>query len=132
MDVRNCKKCGSLFNYSGYPICPKCNKEMEDKFVDVRTYLRENPDSNIAAVSEAVDVPVQQIKRWIREERLTFTKESGVIINCENCGGPILTGRYCNACKKTMTNKFEGLYVESPQEKKKKADANAKMRFINK
>ncbi len=132
MDVRNCKKCGALFNYSGYPICPKCNKEMEDKFVDVRNYLRENPNSNIAMVSDAVEVPVQQIKKWIREERLTFTKESGVVISCENCGGPIMTGRYCNACKKTMTNKFEGLYVESPQEKKSKADANARMRFISK
>lgn len=132
MDVRNCKKCGRLFNFSGQPLCPHCVREMEDKFSDVKDYIREHPDSSIAVVSEENDVPIQQIKRWIREERLTFTKDSGVVINCEKCGTPILTGRYCNNCKKTMTNKLEGLYSEKAAVEQRKKDGSAKMRFINK
>lgn len=132
MDVRNCKKCGTLFNYSGQPLCPKCTKEMEDKFADVRDYIREHPESNIAVVSEKNDVPVQQIKRWIREERLTFTKDSGVVIQCEKCGSPILTGRFCKDCKRTMTDRLEGLYTEKKSTEQKKTDGSAKMRFINK
>ena len=32
MDVRNCKKCGKLFNYvSGPMICPLCKEELEEK-----------------------------------------------------------------------------------------------------
>ena len=131
MDVRNCKKCRKLFNYNGNPLCPQCNKEMEDKFSDVKAYIRENPTSSISVVAEETDVPVQQIKQWIREERLTFTKDSGVVITCENCGKPILTGRYCGECKRSMTNSFEGLYVEKAPAQKKK-DGSAKMRFINK
>lgn len=132
MDVRNCKKCNKLFNFTGLPLCPQCNKEMEDKFSDVKDYIRENPQSSIAIVAEENNVPVQQIKRWIREERLTFTKESGVVIQCENCGAAILTGRYCKECKRTMTNKLEGLYSQKAEMTQKQSNGNAKMRFINK
>lgn len=131
MDVRNCKKCSALFNYDGNPLCPKCSKEMEDKFRDVKEYIRENPTSSIAVVAEETEVPIQQIKRWIREERLTFTKESGVVIQCEKCGASILTGRYCKDCKKLMANKLEGLYTEKTPEKKQ-SNTGARMRFINK
>ena len=36
MDVRNCKNCGKLFQFVGKPICPACNKKLEDKFFEVR------------------------------------------------------------------------------------------------
>ncbi len=130
MDVRNCKMCRRLFNYSGNPICPACEKKMEDKFEDVRKYLRENPSSSISMVSEETEVPMQQLKRWIREERLTFSKNSGISIQCEKCGAEILTGRYCAKCKKTMTQSFEGLYNQNSPKAKKVAES-AKMRFIN-
>lgn len=132
MDVRNCKKCGNLFNYSGQPLCPACTKEMEERFAEVRDYIRENPHSPLSVVAEANDVPIQQIKRWIREERLTFTKDSGVVIQCEECGASILTGRYCANCKRTMTNQLTGLYSEKKPERTGVSTKNAKMRFINK
>ena len=34
MDVRNCKNCGKLFQYVGKPLCPACNKKLEDKFFE--------------------------------------------------------------------------------------------------
>ncbi len=133
MDVRNCKLCGGLFNFTGNPLCPLCNKKMEEKFAVVKQYIRENPKSSIAMVSEETEVPLQQLKRWIREERLSFSKDSGVVIRCEKCGAAILTGRFCKECKKTMTNSFESLY-QSPARStgEKKSSANARMRFIDK
>ena len=92
MDVRNCKNCGKLFQFVGKPICPACNKKLEDKFFEVRDYIYENPTANMGKVSEEMDVPIQQIKKWVREERLAFSKDSGITISCEKCGKPILTG----------------------------------------
>ena len=132
MDVRNCKKCGKLFQYQGESICPVCAKEMEEKFMSVRTYIYDNPHANVIQVAEDNDVPIQQIKKWVRQERLSFSKESGISIDCEKCGRPILTGRFCKECKATMTDSLSKLYekkVSLNVTKEKKTDA--RMRFIN-
>lgn len=131
MDVRNCKLCGSLFNYIDNAICPSCNKKLEEKFSTVKEYIRENPRTPISVVADECDVPIQQLKRWIRQERLSFSSDSGVTIDCEKCGKPILTGRYCRECKRNLTDTLDGMY----QEKKvvaapKKKNGPAKMRFL--
>ena len=129
MDVRNCKKCGNLFNYDGDSLCPKCAKEMEEKFFEVREYIYNNPSASMSIVAEEVDVPIQQIKKWVRQERLLFSKDSGISIDCESCGKPILTGRYCKECKGKMTNTFSSVYMEKAPEKTKKSSSKGKMRF---
>lgn len=131
MDVRNCKNCGKLFQYAGMPICPACNKKLEDKFFEVRDYIYDNPSVNMTKVSEEMDVPVQQIKKWVREERLSFAKDSGVTISCEKCGKPILTGRFCKECKSSMRSDLSKLYVTENKAKKQVSDSNGKMRFLN-
>ena len=110
MDVRNCKNCGKLFQFVGKPICPACNKKLEDKFFEVRDYIYENPTANMGKVSEEMDVPIQQIKKWVREERLAFSKDSGITISCEKCGKPILTGRFCKECKNSMRDDLSKMY----------------------
>jgi len=131
MDVRNCKKCGKLFNFNGDPLCPMCQKEMEDKFFEVRDYIYQNPTANMSMVAEENDVPIQQIKKWVRQERLTFSKDSGISIDCESCGKPILTGRYCKECKGKMTNKFTSMYQQNPvNQKGEKKSSKGKMRFL--
>ena len=133
MDVRNCKNCGKLFQYVGKPICPACYKKLEDKFFEVRDYIYANPTANMAKVSEEMDVPIQQIKRWVREERLSFSKDSGITISCEKCGKPILTGRFCAECKNSMRNNLSNMYGTENIAKKKSntsADSNGKMRFL--
>ena len=44
MDVRNCRQCGKLYNYIGGSyrnLCPSCIKQLEDKFVEIKEYIRE-------------------------------------------------------------------------------------------
>lgn len=122
MDVLNCKSCKRLFNYIGGPmICPACRDKLEKKFLEVREFIRDNPGKNIAEISTEMDVSVQQIKTWIRQERLSFTAESNVTIECEKCGRPIRTGKYCEKCKKNLVNTLQGLYDhETPSMRREK------------
>ena len=52
MEVRNCRSCGRLFNYmGGAPLCPACQKKLEEKFQEVKAFLEENPNSSVETVS---------------------------------------------------------------------------------
>ena len=108
MDVRNCRKCGRIFNYvAGMPICQSCREKMEQKFQEVKTYIRDHRGAGIQEVSENCEVETSQIHQWIREERLVLSDDSPIGINCESCGTIIKTGRFCDKCKAEMTNSFK-------------------------
>lgn len=114
MDVRNCARCGKIFNYiTGQPICIECKSEIEKKFSEVKQYLRENPGANIQEVSEANKVEIRQIKQWIREERITFSEDSMVGIECELCGTMIKSGRFCSKCKLDIAAGLQSVTEES-------------------
>lgn len=134
MDVKNCRKCRRLFNYlSGPQICPACREKLEEQFQQVKKYLIEHCNVGIKEVVEDCDVEEQQVRQWIREERLEFSKGIDVGIVCENCGTPISTGRFCEKCKAgiLMDLKGAGRQPEQPKEPEvKKTDHTNKMRFI--
>lgn len=135
MNVRNCKKCGRLFNYvSGMPICPSCREAVEKKFQEVKDYIRENKNAGITEVAEACEVEVRQIKQWVREERLEFSADSPVGIDCELCGTMIRSGRFCDKCKSGMINELDKA-IDKPkvkvENKKKDQKENPKMRFLS-
>lgn len=135
MNVRNCKKCGRLFNYvSGMPVCPSCREGLEKKFQEVKDYIRENKEAGITEVAEACDVEVRQIKQWVREERLEFSADSPVGIDCEMCGTMIRSGRFCEKCKIGMINELDSAKPKpAPKKVEKKKDSrdNPKMRFLS-
>ncbi len=107
MNVRNCRKCGRIFNYVVGPIlCPHCAEEQEKVFRIVKEYVIEHPGADIAEVSGECNVEPSQIRQWIREERLQFADDSPIRIACEGCGEMIRSGRYCDKCKVAMTNGF--------------------------
>ena len=110
MNVRNCRKCGKVFNYViGIPLCQRCREEQEEKFQEVREYVRSNPGVDISQVSEACDVEPNQIRQWIREDRLQFAEDSPIRIPCEKCGTMMRSGRFCDACTMEMTNGFRNV-----------------------
>lgn len=135
MEVRNCKGCGKLFNFmpGQPPLCPACLKQLDVKFEEVKQYVYDHPNANIQKVAEENDVTVNQIKKWVREERLAFSEGSGIGLGCESCGAMILTGRYCKKCKEKLGKTLSTAY-EKPKEapkKKKEQDSSAKMRFLH-
>lgn len=135
MDVRNCRQCGRLFNYIGGPqVCPACKDKLEDKFQEVKEFIRDNPRASIQEVSEENDVSVQQIRQWVREERLEFSADSPVGIECEKCGASIRTGRFCEACKNNVADAFRQSIAPPPPKvdlsAKKKDKDKEHMRFL--
>lgn len=132
MEIKNCRSCGRLYNYMGGPnMCTRCLEKLEEKFQEVKAYLRENPNAPIEEVAETMEVSVKQIKQWIREERLSLANPELGDITCEHCGKPICSGRFCDKCKVTMQNKFYGAISkpEASEAKKRERDGN-KMRFL--
>ena len=132
MNVRNCRKCGRIFNYvSGPPICMQCREALEAKFQEVKKYIQEHAHASIPEVSEACDVSTNQIQQWLRDERLELCEGSGITLQCEECGASIVTGRYCEKCKANMANRLSDSIrkPEAPKPQPKK-DSRDKMRFL--
>ena len=135
MNVRNCVKCGKMFNYiTGAPICPVCKSQLEDQFQITKKYIRDNPNANISQVADACDVTIKMIHQWVREERLIFTEGSAVGIECELCGRTIRTGKYCDKCKYDIQHNLNGIYEkkEKIEEKIIHEKGKNKMRYLNK
>lgn len=134
MEVRNCRGCGRLFNYlQGQQLCPACMAELEDKFQQVKEFLRENPKAPLNVISEKNEVSVKQIKQWVREERLTFTEESQITLECEVCGGKVLTGRFCDKCRTSLQSELSSAYQRptATLAPKKNSSGKDKMRFLD-
>lgn len=133
MEVRTCKQCKKLFNYlAGPPICGACRDALEVKFAEVKEYVREHPNEGINEVAKANDVSTNQIQRWIREERLAFSEDSGVGLDCESCGRMIRTGRLCQACKDKLLGSVNDMYKSEDSVVAKKHREAARMRFLEK
>lgn len=138
-NIKNCAKCGRMFNYiAGDVICDNCKKELENKFQEVKKYIDENPGSGLKQISEACEVSTKQLKKWILEERLMFTENSPIQITCENCGTRIQTGRLCAKCKATVTNQLndtvkqrqQALAAELAKKQQKQAELKSGMKFL--
>jgi len=124
--------CGKLFNQiTNSTICPACEKELEKKFEQVKSYIYDHPGAGMKEVSDENEVSQNIIKRWIKEERLSFAEDSQVTFACEKCGASIRTGRFCQKCKQKMQNAFGDLYRMEPMKKEKKKDTSARMRFLD-
>lgn len=135
MNVRNCKKCGKVFNYVvGLPICPRCREEQELIFQNVKEYVRDHKGADIMEVADVCDVDPGQIRQWIREDRLQFTEDSPIRIPCEKCGVMILSGRFCEKCNAEMINGFrQATMVNTPkieQPSVKRPSDRDRMRFL--
>lgn len=134
LEVINCKSCRRLFNYLGGPqLCPQCLKIEDEKFSEVKQFISDNPTANINEVAEKMEVSVNQLKKWVREERLEFSKTSSVTLECEKCGAPVRTGRFCSNCKNKMVMEM-GNSMKQIKESAKKDDkfASPKMRYLDK
>jgi ribosomal protein L32 len=133
MNVTNCKSCGRLFNALGNErLCPSCQKALEEKFQEVKHYLRENPGSSVEKTAIDNDVSTKQIKQWVREERLVLSSATESGITCENCGKPICSGRYCDSCKAAMANDLMGAIDKPKKKEEPKAEHHDrdKMHFL--
>lgn len=132
MEVRACRSCKRLFNYIAGPVrCPACSEALEKKFQQVKSYIWDHKTATLQEISEANDVAVGQLRQWVREERLCFTEDSPVGLECENCGAIIKTGRYCANCKSKLSNTLmSAITKEEKPAHKDPRDTRNRMRSI--
>lgn len=125
MRITNCRGCGRIFNIlADEELCPNCQRKLDEKFDKVRKFIEDNPNSSVEVVSRETETSTRQLRKWIREERLTFSPDSAYGIECEKCGKMIRTGKYCAECKKALANTFRNM-LDTP---KKENDTSIKNR----
>ena len=69
----------------------------------------------------------------MREERLSFSDDSPVGLECEKCGATIKTGRYCEKCKNRLNSDLASVMKkpEAPKDKiKDPRDNKNRMRYL--
>lgn len=136
-DVRNCRKCGKIFNYiGGAPICPACREKDEEDFQRVKKYLYENPGASLTQVSTELEISVEMIKRFLREGRLEIANDEGnLVLECENCGRSIKTGRFCPDCERNLASGFKSAASQMKLDLDSRSTSERKslgMRYLNK
>lgn len=136
-DVRNCRRCGRIFNYiGGAPICPSCKETDEEDFKRVKEYLYKNPGASLSIVSADLEISVEKIRGFLKEGRLEIIGEEGnLVLECEACGKAIKTGRYCDDCAKNLTRDLRSTAKSMNNELSQSQQSKEKgigMRYMNK
>ncbi len=126
MSIRNCKRCGKIFQYDGvHKICKSCRDQEEKEFEKVKEYLKENPNSSINLVSEETGVEKKTIIEFIKNDRLIAEDlEIDAKLKCQRCGTEIKHGKYCDKCISDMKDEIESLTKKKDKKKKKSGREN--------
>lgn len=118
MEVKNCTTCGRIFNsVMGIKRCSTCRKADEEKFKRIRDYLYDHSGASIEEVSETLDIDRSKILHFLREGRLE-TIGDHMVLQCESCGEPIHSGKYCESCTREMTMNLKSAAKTIPKAKK--------------
>ncbi|MCX7923030.1 MAG: MerR family transcriptional regulator [Clostridia bacterium] len=136
-DIRNCRRCGKMYNYiGGAPICPVCKEQDEEDFKRVKEYIYNHPGATISEVSTELEVSVEKIKTFLRDGRLEIVNgEGNMILECEVCGKSIRTGRFCDECSKSLSKDFASTAHDISSTISQQSEVQKKsigMRYLNK
>lgn len=123
MDLRNCRRCGKLFNFKGHNVCVGCLVKDEEDYLVVREYISSHPKPSVVEISQETGVDHSTINRFLREGRLSAEglTINGGLLKCDLCGTPINQGRYCRKCSKRLQNEIRGVTEEYRPKSKSRA-----------
>ncbi len=111
-EIKTCKLCGKLFEGNQLlETCPPCHEKDEKDFDRIRQYLDIHPAAKVFEVSTSLNIPVFQIKRYLREGRLEILEKNQRFLLCERCGKPISSGYYCDECPKELPHNYKSYYA---------------------
>lgn len=102
LKIDYCPRCGKIFAKGFRDICPACVKIVEEEYKRCVEYLRENKGANIQELSEATDVSIKQITKFIREGRISLQNAPNLMYPCEVCGILIREGVMCDRCRNRL------------------------------
>ena len=124
-ELGHCKTCDILTVNRVEGYCFTCAIDKVDHFKIAKAYLYLNPKVTAKALSEATGVPISEIKRYIKEERLDISAEVSQVNKekvCLDCGIVIDYGNFCVFCKKKREelNQLKNSNKSQNQKKKNK------------
>ncbi|SDB18271.1 hypothetical protein [Eubacterium oxidoreducens] len=126
--IKQCEECGRAMPID-YPhnICPTCKEN--SLFREVREFIRAN-DVNEYQVADKFNLPVEQVKNWIRNGRIEYKQlgEKNLMGGnyCARCGASVSFGTLCPKCLRLMNNQKKGVAIQKPSD-----SDNSKMRFLD-
>jgi flagellar operon protein (TIGR03826 family) len=116
LNIANCPRCGKVFAKGMKDICPLCVKEIDEEFDRCSKYLKENRGTTLQELSDATEVPIKQITRFIIENRLIIDKAPNMGYPCEICGNPIREKYVCDSCRQRLSRDVAEI-IEKEQHK---------------
>ncbi|TQR43745.1 TIGR03826 family flagellar region protein [Paenibacillus popilliae] len=117
MELSNCLRCGKLFAKAFRDLCPNCLKEIEQEYERCVAYLRETRQATMQELSEATEVSVRQITRFIKEGRISTYQAPNLAYECEICSQPIREGNMCESCRSRLVKEFTQTVVGAEEVK---------------
>ncbi len=106
---RECVKCGGVMVFRGLGEykCEDCGHLAYDDYGKVRNYIEKHKGATAAQIEDAIGVSQRSIRQMLKEGRLEVAEGSRAFLECEICGKPIRSGRYCPDCEIKMHRKLE-------------------------
>ncbi len=126
---RTCNFCNRILplNYED-DFCPSCKDAQ--LFHQVKDYIRANT-VNEYQVADHFQIPLRQVKEWIREGRIEYRQHDGrntvISLHCQHCGDPVTFGNLCPKCLKLLnSSNMKGYANNRPN-----ANPDDKMYFLD-
>ncbi|MDQ0192190.1 TIGR03826 family flagellar region protein [Paenibacillus wynnii] len=132
MNLDNCPRCGRLYLKNVMEMCQVCVKELEYQYEICVKYLRENKGTNIQELSDATEISIKEITRFIREGRISIANAPNMMYPCEVCGTLIREGHMCDNCRTRLRKDLTNAAQESAAAKAAKKDQTGAYRAIDK
>jgi len=132
MNLDNCPRCGRLYLKNIMEMCQVCVKELEHQYEICVKYLRENRGTNIQELSDATEISIKEITRFIREGRISIANAPNLMYPCEICGTLIRDGHMCENCRSRLRKDFTTAAKESASTKEVKKNTGGAYRALDK
>lgn len=132
MNLDNCPRCGRLYVKNLAELCHSCIKELENQYEICVNYLRENKGTNIQELSDATEIPIKEITRFIREGRISIANAPNMTYPCEVCGTLIREGHMCESCRSRLRKDLSNAVKEKTATETRKNPTEGAYRALDK
>lgn len=132
MNIDNCPRCGRIYVKNVMELCQSCVKELEKQYEICVKYLREHRTATIQELSDATDISIKEITRFIREGRISIANAPNMTYPCEVCGMLIREGHMCDSCRSRLTKDLMSASKEAAAAQDPKPKNNGAYRAVDK
>jgi flagellar operon protein (TIGR03826 family) len=125
MNVDYCPRCDKLYAKNQHKMCLNCIKELEAIYDKCNKYLREHRMTTLQELSDATEVSVSQIAKFIREGKISIANRTNIQLPCEVCGIQIREGHLCHSCRSKLIKDVSNLKEDQLRAAEMKRDSSA-------